>query len=121
MDIHSKDSTSVISTDYFQFKKGNKTKFKIDICIVKEDRFGNWNRLIHEKTGNVMYDRWFWNQGPNGKDIEKKEEFLKSESRYWNEVRDEYIRIKNMYLERNDHDHPSFKCYIEAVNQVYAK
>lgn len=119
--IHSHDSTSAISTDYFRFKKGNKTPFKIDICIVKEDRYGNWNRLIHQKTGNVMIDQWVWNHGPNGADIEKKEEFLKSEAKYWKEVREVYLNKKNMYLSRNDHDHPSFKVYIETINEVYGK
>lgn len=119
--IHSHDSTSAINTDYFRFKKGNKTPFKMDICIVKEDRYGCWNRLVHEKTGNAIYDRWYWNQGPNGNDIGKKEEFLKSEAKYWNEVREVYLHKKNMYLSRNDHDHPSFKVYIESINEVYSK
>ena len=31
----------------------------------------------------------------------------------------QYEKIKNMYLVRNDYNHPSFICYIEAVNNVY--
>ena len=31
----------------------------------------------------------------------------------------QYLNIKNRYLRQNDHDHPSFICYIEAVNNVY--
>ena len=34
-------------------------------------------------------------------------------------VRDKYLELKNMYLRRGDRDHPSFICYIEAVNNVY--
>ena len=31
----------------------------------------------------------------------------------------EYIKIKNNYLAHNDHNHPSFVCYVEAVHNVY--
>ena len=111
------DSTSVISTKTFQLKGKEEIPFKIDICIVKEDGYGRWHRLIHDKTGFVSRDRWYWNMGPNGKDIQRKEEYLKPE--YWDEVREEYINIKNMYLSKQDYTHPSFKCYIEAINNVY--
>ena len=37
----------------------------------------------------------------------------------WNEVRDTYEELKNLYLRRGDRDHPSFVVYVEAVNQVY--
>ena len=40
---------------------------------------------------------------------------------YWKLVREEYKNIKNMYLRKNDHNHPSFVCYIEAINNVYNK
>lgn len=112
-----KDSTSVISSKKFKLKSGNKTEFSIDLCIVKEDDNGNWHRLIHDKTGRVQSDRWFWNMAPKSMGIAKKEEYLKAN--HWQEVKDAYLDIKNMYLTRNDHDHPSFVCYIEAINEVY--
>ena len=34
-------------------------------------------------------------------------------------VREQYLALKNMYLSKNDINHPSFICYIEAVNNVY--
>ena len=37
----------------------------------------------------------------------------------WLEVRETYLEKKNMYLSRQDHTHPSFVVYIEAVNEVY--
>ena len=37
----------------------------------------------------------------------------------WMLVRQQYEKIKNMYLIRNDYNHPSFVCYVEAVNNVY--
>ena len=41
------------------------------------------------------------------------------ESGKWELVREQYRRIKNRYLSENDHDHPSFVCYVEAVSNVY--
>ena len=37
----------------------------------------------------------------------------------WLAVRERYLDKKNYYLRRNDYDHPSFVCYIEAVNEIY--
>ena len=42
------------------------------------------------------------------------EEFLSEE-----EFREQYKSIKNRYLSYGEHNHPSFVCYIEAVNNVY--
>mgnify|MGYP003424740232 CR=1 FL=1 len=39
----------------------------------------------------------------------------------WLEVRKIYLEKKNMYLRRNDHNHPSFIVYIETINEVYGK
>lgn len=111
------DSTSALTTKPIYFTKGNKTCFSIDVCIVKEDRYG-FHRLIHRKTGDVRFDQWYWNQVPNSQELWKKEERLKPD--YWPEVRDTYLRLKNMYLSRQlTKEHPSFVCYIEAVNEVY--
>ena len=51
---------------------------------------------------------------------QQKVEWLKNNN-LWNEVRDTYLEKKNLYLRKNDHNHPSFICYIEAVNEVYYK
>lgn len=111
------DSTSVLTTKERVLKRGNKTPFKMDVCIVTEDTEGNL-RLIHEKTGWICNDSYYWNQAPNSKVIRDKADFIKK-SGQWSAVREEYLRIKNQYLKRNDHNHPSFICYIEAVNNVY--
>lgn len=113
------DSTSCLTTEKRHFTQGNKTEFSIDLAIVYEDSSGIWYRLIHKKTGNVSNDRWYWNKAPHSKDLKKKVVKLKSNN-YWEEVRNAYLNKKNMYLSRNDHNHPSFNCYIEAVNEVYS-
>ena len=112
-----KDSTSALSTEQRHFKEGNKTPFSIDLAIICEDR-ESWYRLIHEKTGFTNLDRYYWNEGPNSKGLTKRVEWLK-ENDLWNDVREAYKDKKNMYLSRGDKYHPSFNCYIEAVNEVY--
>ncbi|MCH5152340.1 MAG: hypothetical protein J1F68_00055 [Clostridiales bacterium] len=114
------DSTSCLETETREFKSGNKTGFSIDLAIVYEDPDGTWYRLIHEKTGNISNDRWFWNIGPNSKGLTKKVDWLKNKN-LWNEVREVYLEKKNMYLKGNDHNHPSFICYIETINELYNK
>ncbi|MCQ2741127.1 MAG: hypothetical protein MJ210_03305 [Alphaproteobacteria bacterium] len=112
-----KDSTSAITTEERVFKKGNKTPFSIDLCIVRTDKNG-WYRLIHHKTGFVCYDDYIWNQARNSSDLQERVDWLK-ENDLWNEVRETYLDKKNMYLTRNDYDHNSFIIYIETINEVY--
>ena len=114
------DSTSALTTKRYSFKKGNPTPFSIDLCIVRTDINGNWYRLIHEKTGFVQWDRYYWNEARHSKGLEKRIDWLK-ENDCWLEVRDTYLQKKNTYLSRNDQNHPSFIVYIEAVNEVYYK
>ena len=113
------DSKSALTTEYRVFNTGNQTSFSIDLCIVAEDG-DRWWRLIHKKTGYVQTDEWIWNEGKNSKGLRNKVEWLK-DNNLWYEVRDTYLDKKNMYLRRNDYNHPSFICYIEAVNEVYDK
>lgn len=115
-----KDSRSCVETEERVFNVGNRTPFSIDIGIVTRDKEGNWYRLIHKKTGIVQYDEWYWNIVPNSKGLKNKVYFIKSNG-YWSELRDEYKRIKNLYLSRSYYDdsHHSFVCYIEAINNIY--
>ena len=113
------DSTSALTTKRIQFRKGNRTEFSIDICIVKRNWHG-LHRLIHEKTGLVQYDRYYWNAVSNSSRLQEMEDALKPD--YWQEVRETYLDKKNMYLQRPwDHSHPSFVCFVEAINEVYNK
>ena len=111
------DSTSELTTEKRFFMKGNKTAFSIDIAIIFKNNSG-WHKLIHEKTGFVNFDRYYWNKVPNSRRLEEKVSAIKS-NYLWNEVRDTYFEKKNLYLRRNDNTHPSFLIYIETVNQIY--
>lgn len=111
---YSKDSTSVLTA-----RKKDSSIFYIDVCIVKKRWDGRLERLIHEKTGNVNTDRYYWNLYPELEGLKEKEDKLKPE--HWTEVREAYKTKKNMYLQRQDDNHKSFNCYIEAVNEIYDK
>ena len=114
------DSTSAITTKKHQLGGSSRIPFKIDICMVRESWQGTWYRLIHKKTGYTWADQYYWSQGPSIAGIKEKERFLKPD--YWEEVREVYLQKKNMYLERQEMDnHPSYNCYIEAINEVYTR
>lgn len=113
------DSTSVITTEKRYFTNENKTPFSIDLAIVRKIN-GNWERLIHDKTGFVNLDRWYWNIAPNSRGLSDKVYEIKKEN-LWNEVRDLYLAKKNIYLRRQDYNHPSFIIYLETINEIYDK
>lgn len=112
------DSTSSLTTKPIYFKDKPKIQFSIDLCIVAQNDKRAWFRLIHEKTGYTSNDRYFWNEAPNSKNIKMKSSEIKDAGK-WQFVRDEYIELKNAYLQKNDYNHPSFICYIESVNNIY--
>lgn len=113
------DSTSSLSSKLIYFKTGNSTEFSIDICITVRDTKDIYFRLIHEKTGWSYNDRYFWNMAPQSEQLKKKVSCIKEHGR-WELVRMQYRNIKNKYLTQNDLEHhPSFVCYVEAINNVY--
>lgn len=112
------DSTSSLTTERRYFSEGNNTGFSMDVCIVCSDEKGNLYRLIHNKTGWTIYDQYHWDMSPHSAKLKQKADYIKREGK-WSLVREQYLKIKNKYLQQNDHNHPSFICYIEAVNNVY--
>ena len=110
------DSTSSITTKEMWFNDDPKNiHIKIDIAIVTVEE-GKWFRLIHQKG---LMERYYWVPAPESSDYQNKAKAIKEVPGLWLDVREEYLMLKNHYLRRNDHDHPSFICYIEAVNNVY--
>lgn len=113
------DSTSTLTTEHRYFTNGNDTSFSIDVCIVCLDEDDNRYRLIHNKTGYIGYtDQYHWDMEPHSAKLQDKVKYIKAKGK-WQLVRKQYLDIKNKYFQRNDHNHPSFGCYIEAVNNVY--
>ena len=114
------DSKSCLSTKKLHFMEDYQTKFSIDLAIVFEEQDGTWYRLIHEKTGYVDHDRWIWNISRNSKELTNKVKWIK-DNNLWSKLRNAYLNKKNMYLNEKEKQHPSFICYIEAVNEIYNK
>lgn len=112
------DSTSSLTTGKIHFTRGNPTEFSMDVCIVCRDTKEHFYRLKLKKTGFTYLDEYYWNEAPHSAGIQKKAKYIKERGK-WQLVRAQYLDIKNRYLQRNDHDHPSFISYIEAVNNVY--
>ena len=78
-------------------------------------------RLIHNKNVYALgWDQYTWNEVPCSHQVKDKADELK-EAGLWQEVRDRYLEKKDIYLSWQDHNHPSFAVYVEAVNEVYNK
>lgn len=112
------DSTSCLTAKKIDYSQLNKIKFSMDVAIVREGADGYIYRLIHEKRCMIDRGRYYWNMAPNSRNIKFKIDYIKSNAK-WELVREQYMNIKNRYLTQNDNNHPSFICYIEAVNNVY--
>lgn len=114
-----RDSKSALTTQKQYFTQGDSTRFSIDLAITYKDK-NYWYKLIHQKTGVMIYDQYCWNMAPGSEWLQEKVEDIKSNN-LWNKVRDTYLEKKNLYLCRNDSSHPSFIVYIETINEVHYK
>lgn len=112
------DSKSSLTTRVMNYREGNKTGFSMDVAIVCRDEEDNLYRLIHNKTGYTYLDTYVWEKAKDSKGIRKKADKIKK-VHAWDKVRQQYKDLKNRYIWQNDHNHPSYICYIEAVNNVY--
>ena len=112
------DSTSCL-TALLHFKDTPNVEFSFDVAITTKNKNGNYMRLIHNKNVYALgLDQYTWNEVPRSHQVKDKADELK-EAGLWQEVRDRYLEIKNMYLSWQDRNHPSFVVYVEAVNEVY--
>ena len=112
------DSTSCL-TALLHFKDTPNVEFSFDVAITTKNKDGNCMRLIHNKNVYALgLDQYTWNEVPNSHQVKDRADKLKRAG-LWQKVRDRYLEKKNMYLFRQDHNHPSFVVYVEAVNEVY--
>ena len=112
------DSTSCL-TALLHFKDTPNVEFSFDVAITTKNKDGNCMRLIHNKNVYAPgLDQYTWNEVPNSHQVKDRADKLKRAG-LWQKVRDRYLEKKNMYLFRQDHNHPSFVVYVEAVNEVY--
>lgn len=111
-----KDSRSVITALMYTPGILSQVAFSFDLAILAKDKDGTYYRLLHDKGSN----NYHWGEAPSVHDIRKKADAIKSK-RHWDEVRKRYKDKKNMYLERQDKNHPSYIVYVETINDVYGK
>ena len=107
------DSTSVISVP-LHFEDSKEIEFCFDLAIVSRNSYGNLQRLIHDKKN----ENFTWTAAKNSKDYEDRAGKLKT-PQLWNKVRNRYLYLKNQFV--NDNNHPSFICYIMAINEIYSQ
>lgn len=111
-----KDSTSAITALMYTPGILSQVAFSFDLAILARDEDGVYYRLLHDKGP----DNYHWGEAPSVHRVRQKADAIKSE-RLWGEVRERYKDKKNMYLERQDKNHPSYVVYVETINEVYRK
>ena len=109
------DSKSVITSNLV-LKNAPQKEFSFDIAILARMGNGNLCRLIHNKQNGLFT----WCEVPCSKDLGGKVLALKQHG-WWGDVRESYLKKKNMYLSRRDYNHPSFVVYVETINEIYQK
>ena len=75
-----------------------------------------YSRLVRDRNTK----RYIWNLIRKSGDLKPRLNAIKAAGRL-DELADIYRQKKNMYLSRQDNDHPSFVVYIEAINELYQK
>ena len=97
-------------------KKRSQIKYGCDFAIVNEyiDNQNNFRQEILVKHSSTNYS---WEDKPIAKNYSTKVSNLKANG-LWNEVRDEYLKVKN---NNRDGNKKSYTMYYEAVNNVYGR
>lgn len=111
---YGKDSTSAI-TCLLHSPDKSKVIFKVDVALILAGKNG-YSRLVRDRNTK----RYIWNLIRKSGDLKPRLNAIKAAGRL-DELADIYRQKKNMYLSRQDNDHPSFVVYIEAINELYQK
>ncbi|MGN1407589.1 hypothetical protein [Lactobacillus sp.] len=115
-DSHGKDSTAPI-TYFFPARFHGEEPFGLDLGIIWQKK-GQALRLIHLKKDDP--DRFVWNEVFDSKNTEARAKKIQ-EAKQWNELRNEYLKLKNGYLKNQSKDISSYVVYVEAVNNVFSR
>ena len=115
-------NSTVALTALLHFKDEPQIEFSFDVAIVARNQDGTLCRLVNNKHYfySGIQGQYTWNEIPSSHNVKEKADRIKKSGK-WLEVRERYVKLKDMYLSRQDKDHPSFIVYIEAVNQVFNK
>ena len=115
-------NSTVALTALLHFKDEPQIEFSFDVAIVARNQDGTLCRLVNNKHYfySGIQGQYTWNEIPSSHNVKEKADRIKKSGK-WLEVRERYVKLKDMYLSRQDKEHPSFIVYIEAVNQVFNK
>lgn len=107
------DSTSSLTTKMIYFTDEPEIQFHMDLAIVTVEN-EHFHRLKYDKRSNHV----IWNTAVNMKKFKEKEAAVYHSCP--NQVLGKYIKKKNLHI-NDEENHPSFNCYIEAINELYNK
>ncbi len=98
-------------------QKNSKIIHSCDIGIVKNsiDRNGDEFQEIIVRDKNYQNPVYKWNKRPRSKNYSYKLRNIEAAG-IWQELRDEYLKLKN---NNKDKEKKSFQLFIEAINNVY--
>ena len=115
-------NSTVALTALLHFEDEPQVEFSLDVAIVARNSKGSLCRLVNNKHYFMcgVQGQYIWDEVKNSHNVKEKSDRIKKIGK-WLEVRQRYEDLKNLYLSRQDRDHPSFIVYIEAVNQIYDK
>lgn len=104
------NSTSVITSKLVYEQR---LYFSFDVAILCEGNNGNYLKIRRNKQNNQYY----WNEEKHSRNYQSKIKAIKDADK-WNQLRDRYLELKNMYLSRQE-DIASFSVLIQAINEIY--
>lgn len=98
-------------------RKNSKIIHSCDIGIVRNsiDRNSDEFQEIIVRDKNYQFPVYKWNRRPHSKNYSYKLRNIEAAG-IWQELRDEYLKLKN---NNKDKDKKSFQLFIEAINNVY--
>lgn len=102
-----KDSTSAITYH-------DSDDFHFDLAIYRLSSDDKKEILKFDKQSNA----YIWNELPNSNYINRKADAIRNAG-FDELLRQRYLAKKNIYLSRQNNDHPSYNVYIEVVNEIY--
>lgn len=110
-----KDSKSSIK---FLSRKDNdagRNRFSVDIGLIRHHDVGLPNsRLIHDKAKGTFS----WEESISQGKVRTKIQAIRAAGK-WQTLREKYLDRKNLYLSRQDENHPSYVVLTEVVNEYY--
>ena len=112
-----RDSTSSIKFLSRANNNAGRNRFSVDIGLIRHHDVGLPNsRLIHDKAKGMFS----WEESLSQGKVRAKIKAIRAVGK-WQTLREKYLDRKNLYLSRQDEDHPSYVVLTEVVNEYYSE